>query len=263
MILYINNGVKCVLPIKNGEKAMGRLFATLSGKGGVGKSSFCVMLARALKRHGKVLLIDMDTGLSCLDLMLKVDDRVVFNLNDILNGEREVSEVAIHCEDNLDLIAAPEEKPESKALRNFLFNITEEYDFVIADFPAGKNTELLNGMPLFCEFLVVSKPDPVSLRDAEILSGDISGEYLSKRLIINSFILKDMQKAKGIARFTIDDIIDKTKTRLLGIIPYEKEVAVLQSGRTLKNKSRAQKSVERITLRILGRRMPLPNLKKI
>ena len=62
---------------------------------------------------------------------------------------------------------------------------------------------------------------------------------------------------------TFAEEIDKTKTRLLGIIPYEKEVAVLQSGRTLKNKSRAQKSVERITLRILGRRMPLPNLKKI
>ena len=72
-----------------------------------------------------------------------------------------------------------------------------------------------------------------------------------------------MQKAKGIARFTIDDIIDKTKTRLLGIIPYEKEVSVLQSGRTLKDKSRAKKSVERIKQRILGRRCPLPKLKKI
>jgi len=242
---------------------MGRLFATLSGKGGVGKSSFCVMLARELAGHGKVLLIDMDTGLSCLDLMLKVDEKVVFNLNDLLNGEREIEDVAISCENNLDLIAAPEVKPESKALRNFLFNITEQYDFVIADFPAGKNTDLLNGMPLYCEFLVVSKPDPVSLRDAEILSGDISPDYLSKRLIINNFILKDMQKAKGIARFSIDDIIDKTKIRLLGIIPYEKEVSVLQSGKKLKQRSRAKKSVERIKQRILGRRMPLPKLKKI
>lgn len=242
---------------------MGRLFATLSGKGGVGKSSFCVMLARALAKHGKVLLIDMDTGLSCLDLMLKVDDKVVFNLNDLLKNERELSEVVVSCEENIDLIPAPEEKCESKVLRNFLFNLTEEYDFVIADFPAGKNTELINGMPLYCEFLVVSKPDPVSLRDAEILSGDISDEYLSKRLIINNFILKDMQKAKGIARFSIDDIIDKTKIRLLGIIPYEKEVGILQSGKKLKNRSRAKKSVERIKQRILGRRMPLPKLKKI
>lgn len=242
---------------------MGRLFATLSGKGGVGKSSFCVLLARALAKHGKVLLIDMDTGLSCLDLMLKVDEKVVFNLNDLLNGEREIEEVAIFCEENLDLIAAPEVKSESKVLRSFLFNITEKYDFVIADFPAGKNTDLLNGMPLYCEFLVVSKPDPVSLRDAEILSGDISPDYLSKRLIINNFILKDMQKAKGIARFSIDDIIDKTKIRLLGIIPYEKEVSVLQSGKKLKQRSRAKKSVERIKQRILGRRMPLPKLKKI
>ena len=142
-------------------------------------------------------------------------------------------------------------------------SIVDGYDFVIADFPAGKNTELINGMPLYCEFLVVSKPDPVSLRDAEILSGDISDEYLSKRLIINNFILKDMQKAKGIARFSIDDIIDKTKIRLLGIIPYEKEVGILQSGKKLKNRSRAKKSVERIKQRILGRRMPLPKLKKI
>lgn len=242
---------------------MGRLFATLSGKGGVGKSSFCVMLGNALKKSGRVLLIDMDTGLSCLDLMLGVDDRVVFNLNDILSGEREVSEVAIKVDSNLELIAAPETKPNPKELRNFLFNLTEEYDFVIADFSAGKNTELLNGMPLYCEFLVVSKPDPVSLRDAEVLSADISSDYLSKRLIINNFILKDMQKAKGIARFSIDDIIDKTKIRLLGIIPYEKEVGRLQSGKSLPKKSRALKSVERITLRILGRRMPLPKLKKI
>ncbi len=242
---------------------MGRLFAVASGKGGVGKSSFCVMLSRTLKKYGKVLLIDMDLGLSCLDLMLKVDDRVVFNINDILKNEREVDEVAIKVEDNLELIAAPEIKVDEKALRTFLFNITESYDFVIVDFPAGKNTDLLNGMPLYCEFLVVSKPDPVSLRDAEILSGDISPDYLSKRLIVNNFSLKDMQKAKGIKRFSIDDIIDKTKIRLLGIVPYEKEVAVLQSGKDLKKSSRAKKSVERIALRILGRRMPLPKLKKI
>ena len=242
---------------------MGRLFATLSGKGGVGKSSISVMLARALKKHGKVLLIDMDTGLSCLDLMLNVDERVVFTLNDALNNERDIADVVIGCEDNLDLIAAPERAVDPKALRSFMFDISEKYDYVIADFPAGKNSDLLSGMPLFCEFLIVSKPDPVSLRDAEILSGDISDEYLSKRLIINNFILKDMKKAKGIARFSIDDIIDKTKTRLLGIVPYNKSVGLLQSGKPLKKRNPASKSVERITLRILGRRLPLPKLKKI
>ncbi len=242
---------------------MGRLFATVSGKGGVGKSSISVMLARSLKKNGKVLLIDMDTGLSCLDLMLNVAERVVFTLNDALKNERDLSSVIISCEDNLDLIAAPETQVDSKTLRSFLFDITDLYDYVIADFPAGKNLDLLHGMPLFCEFIVVSKSDPVSLRDAEVLSSDISGDYLSKRLIINNFVLKDMQKAKGIARFSIDDIIDKTKIRLLGIVPFNKDVGLLQSGKSLKKHNSACKSIERIKLRLLGRRMPLPKLKKI
>lgn len=241
---------------------MGRLFAVVSGKGGVGKSSFCITLARHLKNKGKVLLIDLDTGLSCLDLMLLVDDRVVFNLEDLVNKERDFKDVAIYAEQNLDLIAAPQNTLNKKALREFLFSITEEYDFVIVDFPAGKNTELINAMPLYCEFLVVSCPDPVTLRDAEILSLSISDDYLSKRLVINNFILKNMQKGK-LKRFSIDEMIDKSALRLLGIIPYDKNIALLQSGKKLPKNTPANKAVFRISERILGRRMPLKKLKRI
>ena len=116
---------------------MGRLFAVVSGKGGVGKSSFCVMLANTLKKSGSVLLIDLDTGLSCLDLMLLVDDKVLFNLDDLLKGERSLSDTAIFVEENLSLIAAPENIPKKDALRELLFKLSSEFDYVIVDFSAG------------------------------------------------------------------------------------------------------------------------------
>lgn len=240
---------------------MGRLFAVVSGKGGVGKSSFCAMLAQSLSKQGKLLLIDLDTGLGCLDIMFNVSERVVFNLNDVIENGRELSEAQINCSDNIYLLSAPEREPDSKKFREFLLKIIDEYDYVILDFPAGKNENLIKGIPLFAEFLIICQANTVSIRDAEIISDSLSEDYLEKRLVINRFILKEKQK--GIKKYTIDDIINLSSTRLIGIVPFDKNVFLLQSSRKVKAKSRAQKSVDRIATRLSGKRKPLPKLKKI
>ena len=87
---------------------MGKIFAITSGKGGVGKSTVSAGLSLAFENQNqKVLLVDMDEGLRCLDLMLGIDEKIVLDLSDILQG-REIDEVTYKVKENLFLIPAPQ-----------------------------------------------------------------------------------------------------------------------------------------------------------
>ena len=87
---------------------MGLLTVIVSGKGGSGKSTCSIGLATAFSKRGrKVVLIDIDEGLRCLDLMLGVSEKLVFDLSDILNYDKPLEDVVLKVNDNVDLIAAP------------------------------------------------------------------------------------------------------------------------------------------------------------
>ena len=153
---------------------MGKIFAVTSGKGGVGKSTVSVGLSLSFTKMGKnVLLIDMDEGLRCLDVMLGLDEQVVFDLSDILSGG-EVSNSVYYSEQNplLHLIPAPTElgKINPQQFKEFVEKIHPFYDVVIFDFPAGIDFSLYNTLPKETLFLTVAFPDPVTLRDASVVS---------------------------------------------------------------------------------------------
>ena len=243
---------------------MGRLFAVVSGKGGVGKSSISVLLADELAASGSVLVIDMDAGLRCLDMMFGVSERLVFDLDDLLSGVKNLSEVALMCRGGIALLPAPEHPIEPEKLHEFLLFITERYDFVIVDFPAGRNDGYLLKMPKFCEFLVVCQANPVSLRDAEIIADDITaGDFLEPRLIINCFDYRAFKGGAGGKKYTIDDGIDACGTRLVGVVPYDGSAAAMMGGRQLGPKNRVRKSMGRIASRLLFKNVPLYNLKRL
>lgn len=243
---------------------MSQVYAVTSGKGGVGKSTVAVGLAFAFtKLNKKTLLVDMDEGLRCLDLMLGADESAVFDLSDILIG-REMSDAVYEAESikGLYLIPAPSDtgRIDAFSFSGFVKQAAEKFDVVIFDFPAGIDFSLYNCLPGGTLFLTVAVPDPVSVRDAATVSEKLSDISCPSRLIINNFSYSLIRRR--LFR-NIDDIIDSAGLQLLGVVPHSEELMLLSVRHSLKPNGKPMAAFLRIAKRLCGEHIFLPKLKKI
>ena len=237
------------------------LICTVSGKGGTGKSTVSSGLAIAAANMGKkVLLIDLDASLRCLDIIFGIDDKIVFDLSDAINEgniKKAIYPAALY--DNIFIVPAPAEgRIDFDKLKNLLAAVKLDFDFIILDFPAGAD---FGNYAVFsaAQFIVVSGADSVSVRDAGVISGGIKANA-PPRLIINRF---DIDMIKGGMHKNIDGIIDASSTRLLGIVPADGELLTLSVNHSIKPRGRAAKAFTRIIKRVSGEDVRLPKLKKI
>ena len=243
---------------------MGKVFGITSGKGGVGKSTVSVGLALAFADLGeKVLLVDMDEGLRCLDLMLNVDKTAVFDLSDVLSGT-DLND-AIYpspLNENISLIPAPSRVGlvDAFELAKLAERVKDMFDTVIFDFPAGIDFTFYGSLPNGTLYITVAVPDPVSVRDAAAVSMRLTEMELASRLIINRFRHSSSRKYKA---KNIDEIIDNSSIRLLGLIPESEDLQMFSLCHRLSRRSRAFKAFRRIAQRLKGENVLLPKLKKI
>ncbi len=231
-----------------------------SGKGGVGKSSVAAGLACSLQQVGhNVLVVDCDIGLSSQDIILSVSENMLFNWGDIITGRCTAQQALCKTAYGPTLLCAPKSfEPEftEQAMKALADNYEEMFDYIFFDAPAGIGNGLRLAAAAANCAVVVATPDNVCVRSGAIAADTLFAmgiEY--SRLVINRFNKKATLRGKLL---NIDDVIDSTRLRLLGVVPQDNALALSMScGRPLRNGSAAAKAFSRISARLDGVRVPL------
>lgn len=209
---------------------LGKTIVITSGKGGVGKSTATANIGAALAMDGKrVAVVDMDIGLRNLDVILGLENRVVFTLVDAVKGRCKISQAAIKDRkiENLYLIPAPQSenkdvlKPEEMV--RFCERLRKEYDFILMDCPAGIERGFENAVAGADEAVVVCTPEVSSVRDADRVIGLLYARSITPKLIVNR-IVPDMV-AKG-EMLSHEDVVDVLSIELLGLVPLDEMVII-------------------------------------
>ncbi len=241
---------------------MSKVFTVVSGKGGVGKSTFCANVAISLAGQSKkVLLIDGDAGLRSLDLLLSVDSMVVYDWLDIIENRCDHNKARLFFNDNLQLLPAPITYPDSLTKDIFMDMIgkfSQEYDYIIIDSPAGTGELPLLYSNCSDINIVVATPDEVSARSACAVGNALVKQGIKEdnlRLIINRFDEKAVKKGKLL---NIDDMIDRTYIRLLGVVPEDRNLMYSSvTENTISNRSNTKNAFSNIAKRISGKEVPI------
>ncbi len=240
---------------------MAQTVVLISSKGGSGKSTVAVGLATAFSREGKrVLLIDADEGARCLDSMLSVDSDTVFDISDVLSGNTDVESAMISVTSlpGVSVIPSPQgtEALDLGELGRLAISLGDKFDYILIDTKGQLPAERLCDLPKSAQFISVVTTDRIAVRNTGVLISKLSSFGIKPRLIINRF----KPKGRDGKYVNIDNIIDTSMARLIGIIPEDKNITSLDGPILL---GTAAAAIFRIAARIEGKSIPLPKIKEI
>lgn len=243
------------------------MIAVISGKGGTGKTTVCAAVASCLAAEGqRVLCIDADIGLRNLDIALGMSELPIVAFTDVLHGHYALTDAAVHPKlENLHLFTAPvrenEELISPVGFGKLLEQARGEYDYCLIDAPAGIGTGFRLATDYADRCLVVSTPDPASLRDAGCAADLLSlGGKEELHLVVNRVSPRLFAKMD----LTIDDIMDGVGLPLLGVVPEDRDVmlaAAEGSALIFATDGGAAEACLRISHRLQGIATPLMKFK--
>jgi septum site-determining protein MinD len=238
---------------------MGRAIVITSGKGGVGKTTTTANLGTALAQLGfSVVLIDADIGLRNLDVVMGLENRIVYHVVDAIRGKCTVQKALIKDRrlDNLWILPASQTDDKDAVtpddMRSLVFELKTTYDFVLIDCPAGIEQGFKNAIAGADEAIVVATPEVSSIRDADRVIGLLAAADTPARLIVNRISPALVKRGDMLSQM---DVIEILALELLGTIPLDDQViATTNKGvpAVLEGKSLAAKEFIRIAKRLGG-----------
>ncbi len=242
---------------------MDNVIVVASGKGGTGKSTVCICLSVALVKKGKkVLLIDCDCGMRGLDIMLDIEQDILFDASDAVCGNCSFGEAIYKSRhnQNLYLMAAPfdaENELSPSVFRQLVDSVKNNFDYVIIDSPAGISSGFVTAAAPADRALIVTNAEPTSVRGALKVRKKLEALGVKDlRLVINRFDRK-MFKKLGFYE-DLDAVIDAAQTRLIALVPFSVEISVImQRGAAGLEKGYALAVFDRLADRLAGERVPL------
>lgn len=249
---------------------MGKVIVITSGKGGVGKTTTTANVGTALAMLGKkVVMVDTDIGLRNLDVVLGLENRIVYDLVDAVRGNCRLKQALIKDKrlENLFLLPAAQTKDKTSVtteqMMELCAKLKEEFDFVVIDCPAGIEHGFKNAIAGAEEAIVVTTPEVSAVRDADRIIGLLEAAGITEpRLIINR-IRTNMVRTGDM--MGVEDILDILAVDLMGIVPDD-DAIVISTNRgeptVFDDASRPGLAFRNIARRINGEEVPLMNLEE-
>ncbi|HAP94044.1 MAG TPA: septum site-determining protein MinD [Desulfotomaculum sp.] len=247
---------------------MSEVIVVTSGKGGVGKTTTTANLGTGLAAlDHKVALIDADIGLRNLDVLLGLENRIVYDLTDVTGGHCRLRQALIKDKrfEGLFLLPAAQTKDKTavnpEQMKKLCADLVQEFEYVIIDCPAGIEQGFRNAIAGAEKAIVVTTPEVAAVRDADRVVGLLeAAELRNPTLVINRLRPKMVRHGD---MMSIEDIIDILAIELLGVVP-EDEMVVISTNRgdavVQDERSRSGQAYRNIVRRMKGETVPMMNL---
>lgn len=242
----------------------GEVFVVTSGKGGVGKTTTTASLGAALGLKGKrVLVVDADIGLRNLDVILGLENRIVFNLVDVAKGACKPSQAIIRSKKSNNLYLLPASQTDDKDViseeefKSVLDQYRREFHYILVDSPAGIEQGFRNACAGADAALIVTTPEVSAIRDADRVIGLVAARGLESKLIINRI---DYDLVRRGDMLSVKDVQDILGVDLVGVIERDDNIIIAaNTGEPVvyNPKSRAGKGFSEIAARLCGENLPI------
>lgn len=247
---------------------MSEVIVITSGKGGVGKTTTSANLGTGLALAGKkVAMIDADIGLRNLDVIMGLENRIVYDLIDVVEGNCRLKQALIKDKryDNLFLLPAAQTRDKDavspEQMQKLCDSLKEEFDYIIIDCPAGIEQGFKNAIAGADRAIVVTTPEVSAVRDADRIIGLLEANELNNPMLILNRIRVDMVK-KG-DMLAMEDVTEILAIDILGIVPDDESIVVSANKgepAVTDDLSKAGVAYRNITQRIMGNEIPLMEL---
>lgn len=243
----------------------GKTIVVTSGKGGVGKTTTVANIGTVLaKKKHSVVMIDGDIGLRNLDVVMGLENRIVYNVIDVIEGKCRKQQAMIRDRklQNLYIIPAAQTREKDaiqpEQMKQLCDELAEEFDYVIIDCPAGIEQGFKNAISGAQTAIVVTTPEVSAIRDADRVIGLLEASMLKDiHLIVNRL---NLRMVKNGDMMSTADIVSLLSIPLLGVVP-ESEDVVVSTNRgvplVLERGSKAGIAFQRIAARLDGEKVPV------
>lgn len=243
---------------------MGEAIVVTSGKGGVGKTTTTANIGAALALlDKKVCVIDADIGLRNLDIVMGLENRIVYDIVDVVTGVCKVKQALIKDKrfGNLSLLPAAQTKDKNainpEQMKELIADLKKTHDYVIVDCPAGIEQGFKNAIAGADRAIVVTTPEVSAVRDADRIIGLLeAAEINDPRLIVNRLRVDMVKRGE---MMNVEDIEDILAIDLIGVVPDDEEV-VMSTNRgepaVFKDQSLSGMAFRNIARRIIGEEVP-------
>jgi len=248
---------------------MGEVIVVTSGKGGVGKTTTTANVGTGLAMLGKkVVLIDTDIGLRNLDVVMGLENRIVYNLVDVIEGACRIRNALIKDKRYPNLYLLPSAQTRDKnavtpeQMKKLADELRDEFDYILLDCPAGIEQGFKNAIAGADRALVVTTPEVSAVRDADRIIGLLEANDMKQTHLIVNRIRMDMVKRGDM--MSSDDVCEILAVDLIGIVPDDENIVIStnQGEPLVGSDSLAGRAFMNICHRIIGEEVPFLDLEE-